>query len=113
MIDLALDNKIILTSKLDAAIQELDLLFNTECTELIGDTDFGVSLHNFLWTLTPATRSLKEYIGERLSKLFYLKYFNYDYDVEFLTGEYSSIYKLSIYIYVDNEKVVKKEYEFN
>lgn len=112
MIDLALDNRILITSKLDAAIQELDLLFNTECTELIGDTDFGVSMHQFLWTLTPTTNSLKSYISDKLSKMFYLKYFNYDFDVEFLQGEYSSIYKISIVIYIDNDKVVKKEYEF-
>lgn len=112
MIDLALDNRVILTSKLDAAVQELDLLFNTECTELIGNTDFGVSLHQFLWTLTPTTNALKDYIEEKLRSLLYLKFFNYKFDVEYLEGEYSSIYRLSIIIYVDNDKVVKKEYEF-
>ena len=100
MLDLALDNKIFIENTLDAAIQELDLLFNTECTELIGNTQYGVSLDQFLWTLTPTTESLKQYISEKLSTLFYLKYFNYNFDVEFLEGEYRSIYRLKIDLYI-------------
>ena len=112
MLDLALDNKIFVENTLDAAIQELDLLFNTECTELIGNTQYGVSLDQFLWTLTPTTESLKQYISEKLSTLFYLKYFNYNFDVEFLEGEYRSIYRLKIDIYIDQDHKVQKEYEF-
>lgn len=112
MLDLAIDNRIFIDSPLDAAIQELDLLFNTECTELIGNTRFGVSLDQFLWTLTPTTESLRKYISEKLSELYYLKYFNYNFDVEFLEGEYRSIYRLKIDLYVDQDHKVQKEYEF-
>lgn len=112
MLDLAIDNRIFIDNNLDAAIQELDLLFNTECTELIGNVNFGVSLDQFLWTLTPTTQSLKKYISEKLSTLYYLKFFNYNFDVEFLEGEYRSIYRLKIDIYIDQEHKVKKEYEF-
>ena len=112
MLDLAIDNRIFIDNPLDAAIQELDLLFNTECTELIGNTQYGVSLDQFLWTLTPTTESLRKYISEKLSSLFYLKYFNYNFDVEFLEGEYRSIYRLKIDLYVDQDHKVQKEYEF-
>lgn len=112
MIDLAIDNRVFLNNKLDAAIQELDLLFNTECTELIGDTQFGVSLDQFLWTLTPTTESLRQYISEKLAKLFYIKFFNYNFDVEFLEGEFRSIYRIKVDLYIDQEHKVQKEYEF-
>lgn len=112
MLDLAIDNRIFIENKLDAAIQELDLLFNTENTELIGNVDFGVSLDQFLWTLTPTTESFRQYISEKLSKLFYLKFFNYNFDIEFLEGEFRSIYRLKIDIYLDNNEKLQKEYEF-
>ncbi len=112
MLDLAIDNRIFIENKLDAAIQELDLLFNTENTELIGNVDFGVSLDQFLWTLTPTTESFRQYISEKLSKLFYLKFFNYNFDIEFLEGEFRSIYRLKIDIYLDNNEKLQKGYEF-
>ena len=112
MIDLAIDNRVIINDKLDAALQELDLLFNTENTELIGMTNFGVSLDQFLWTLTPTTESFREYINDKLSTLFYLKYFNYNIDVQFLEGEFRSIYHLKIIIYLEDNKTIQKEYEF-
>jgi len=112
MLDLAIDDRIFINSLLDAAIQEVDLLFSTECTELIGCTEFGVSLDQFLWTLTPTTETLKQYIGEKLSSLFYLKNFNYNFDVEFLEGEYRSIYRIKLDIYIDQNHKTTKEYEF-
>jgi hypothetical protein len=112
MIDLAIDDRVIINDKLDAALQELDLLFNTENTELIGMTNFGVSLDQFLWTLTPTTESFREYINDKLSTLFYLKYFNYNIDVQFLEGEFRSIYHLKIIIYLEDNKTIQKEYEF-
>ena len=41
MIDLAIDSRIYLQDLLDLSLQELDILFNTTNTELIGYTDFG------------------------------------------------------------------------
>ena len=48
MIDLALDGRVMIHSELDEAIQELDLLFNTENTELLGydiKEDYGYDLY--------------------------------------------------------------------
>ena len=112
MIDLAIDNRVIIQDELDEAIQELDLLLNTENTELIGDTNFGVSLDQFLWTLTPTTKAFEQYIKEKLSTLYYLNKFEYSVNVDFLEGEYRSIYHLKIYIFLDENRKIKKEYEF-
>lgn len=112
MLDLSLDNKIINTSYLDEAIQELDLMFNTECTELLGDTYYGMSIDQFLWSLTPMTEAFKDYINKKLSGLFYLKYFNYNFDLQYLEDEYQSLYHLTIDIYIDNDRKIQKEYDF-
>ena len=41
MLDLALDDRIFLNDPIDCAVQELDLILNTNCTELIGYTEYG------------------------------------------------------------------------
>jgi len=112
MIDLALDNRVYINNTLDEALQELDILFGTECTELIGDTEFGVALDQFLWTLTPMTDSLKEYISSKLSKCQYLQKFQYSIDVKYYEGDYRSMYHLTIDIYLNDQQKIKKEYDF-
>jgi hypothetical protein len=112
MIDLALDNRVYINNDVEEALQELDLLFDTECTELLGDKDFGVSLDQFLWTLTPTTEALRDYIGEKLHQLKYLNNFRYDFDVKYYDAEYKSIYHIIIELYVDDYQKIKKEYTF-
>ena len=51
MIDLAIDSRIFLTEEIDLAVQELDVLFNTENTQLLGMPDFGSNFEQFLWQL--------------------------------------------------------------
>ena len=113
MIDLALDNSVYVNNYVDEALQELDLLFNTECTELIGDTSFGVSLDQFLWTLTPMTDSLRDYIGSKLNELTYLNNFRYEFDVKYYEGDFKSIYHITIDLYVNDHEKIKKEYTFS
>ena len=52
MLDLALDDRIFLNDPIDCAVQELDLILNTNCTELIGYTDYGTNFEQFLWQMT-------------------------------------------------------------
>lgn len=56
-LDLALDDSIVLTDPLDAAIQELDLLLSTDTTEMLGNPSFGVNMEQFLWQLTQIGRA--------------------------------------------------------
>ena len=81
MIDLSLDHRVFLNSVFDAAIQELDLLFNTETTELINDPMFGTNFEQFLWQLTPTTQELKKYIIEKIDGTLFLSKFNYTVDI--------------------------------
>lgn len=112
MIDLALDNRVYISDNLDEALQELDILFNTECTELIGDKDFGMNINQFLWTLTPTTDSMREYISTKLKQCTYLQTFKYDFDIKYYNGDFKSMYHLIINIYLENNQKIKKEYDF-
>ena len=71
MIDLALTGDIIIDNELDEALQELDILFNTENTELIGYPEFGTNFEQFLWEVTPAVEDVKRYIYEVLAQTYY------------------------------------------
>lgn len=111
MIDLAIDSRIFITNNLDAALQELDILFNTEYTELIGDTTFGTNFEQFLWNLNPSTDSMKQYIEDKICEGYYLTMFNHDIDIDIVQGEYRYIYRVRINLYKDGQSGTR-EYEF-
>ncbi len=99
MIDLALDNRILLNNDFDLAIQEIDMLFNTTNTELLGDTNYGLSLESFLWTLTPTTTELDKYINEKIQQYcVFANKFNVSVQSPYYQGSYRSIYVIYISI---------------
>lgn len=102
-LDLSLDNRIVLTDPLDCAIQELDMLFNTVNTELIGKPEYGCNFEQFLWHLTPTTEALKSYITEKISQTFFLS--KYDVSIEVTTepGLERDIYIVTIHVHVDSD----------
>ena len=67
-IDVGLFDKVVVNSYLDLALQELDILFNTRPTELLGHPTFGINFEQFLWTLTPSSDTLERYIKEKITK---------------------------------------------
>ena len=77
MIDLALDNKVILGSTMDAAVQELDILFNTAPTELLGDTSYGTNWYQFLWILNPSLEARMNYVVDKLTDTFFVSKMEY------------------------------------
>lgn len=111
MIDLAIDGRCFLYNEFDEAIQELDLLFNTENTELIGYPSFGSNFEQFLWMMTPATNELQKYIYELISQTTYLQRYVTDVNITTVKGEYRLIYKVQIYLKKDKDSTVLKEYE--
>lgn len=112
MIDLALDSSIFINTNLDAALQELDMLFNTEQTELIGAPDYGTNFEQFLWTLNPSKDDIKKYIQDKISEdTYFLSQMDYEINVEILQGQYREIYYISIVVY-DGDKSDVRTYEF-
>ena len=77
--DLSLTNDVFLDDAVDLALQELDILFNTEPTEVLGDSNYGVFLEQFLWDLNPRSSELKEYITKKIEEnTYYVKQFDYE-----------------------------------
>lgn len=102
MIDLALDDSIFVNSKVNAALQELDILFNTENTELIGYPAFGSNFEQFLWQMNPSPNALRSYMEELIEKnTFFCNEFDIVIDVKILEGEYRNIYNVIIILRTD------------
>lgn len=113
MLDLALDNRIFLNSELDCAVQEMDLILNTTNTELLGDVSYGSELESFLWTLTPMTSELEKYLRDKLVKnTYYLNKLNVDINVQFLQGEYRSVYLVKITLTDTSGNSTERTYRF-
>ena len=112
MLDLALDNRIFLYEKIDCAIQELDILFDTENTELINNPQFGTNFEQFLWQLNPSPNELKKYINEKIQFFtYFLANMEYEIDVNIINGELRNIYVVKINIKY-NDETKTKIYQF-
>ncbi len=99
MIDLAIDTRVFIDTALDAAIQELDILFNTENTELIGYPEYGTNWLQFLWQLDPSPQDLQHYIYEKLSDTYFVEQMNPDINVHVLEDDSGDlIYIVEVYL---------------
>ena len=112
MIDLSLDNRIFIRNELDEAIQELDILFNTENTELLGYPEFGTIFEQFSWQLNPNEDQVTAYINQKIQNTIYLSKFPHNIRVNILKGSYRLIYHIVIEIYDNNGNKAKREYQF-
>lgn len=113
MIELALDNRIFIESELDCALQEIDLLLNTENTQLIGYPNYGTEFESFLWTLTPTTVEIENYIKEKISKeTYYASKMDIYVKAQFLEGEFRSIYYVRILLIDSNGNSGTREYQY-
>lgn len=109
LLDISLSDNIVETNIFSAALQELDIIFTTLNTELIGYPDFGCDFEQFLWTLTPCVGSLQKYINDKLSNSLFISQLHYNVNVEhsFNEEEYQSVYNVYIYLYDDTQTIQK------
>ena len=96
MIDLAIDSRVFITSKLDEAVQELDMIFNTTNGELIGSSSFGTNFEKFLWQLNDASNMLQTYIYDKIKDSFFLRDMLTEVNVTTMEGEMRRIYVVKI-----------------
>ena len=111
-LDLALDNRILLNTPLDCAIQELDMIFNTTNTELIGRADFGSAFEQFLWEIVPSIEELKKYIYEKIDRTYFVPQFNPIINVRTEPGELREIYYVEIILNTnsEDEEIINKSH---
>ena len=112
MIDISLDRNIFVYDELNAAIQELDLMFNTENTELIGNPQFGTNFEQFLWQLNPSPNELKRYINEKISGTMFLSRYTTNIEVNIVNGNYRNIYVVDISVTAPDGTTQERKYQF-
>lgn len=113
MLDLAIDSRVFIDNELDAALQELDLIFNTENTELIGYPNYGTNFEYYLWQLSPSPNALKDYINSKINESsFFLNNMKKDIYVEVLNGKFRYIYYVKITLIDSFGNSGTREYQF-
>ena len=111
MIDLALTDDIFTESNIDEAIQELDILFNTIPTELIGDATYGSNFLQFLWSLTPMEDTMTKYIYDRINGYTaYASSLKKHVNVVKYDDVNETVYVVEISLYDDKDNEYYKEY---
>lgn len=110
ILEFSLSDNIVETDIFSAALQELDIIFSTVNSELIGYPSFGCNFEEYLWMLTPSTVSLKEYIETKISDSYFISQLNYNINVMYKKSDvsYESVYHIVITLY-DNYQSVQKE----
>ena len=111
MIDLALDTRIFINSELDEAIQELDMIFSTENTELIGYPEYGTNWHQFLWQMDPSPNDLKKYVYEKISDSYFLSQLNVDLQVFTYDDNFGDMMYVVIVTVSDGQEEKTKTYQ--
>lgn len=70
MIDLSLDTENnIKTSDIDIVIQQIDLLFDTYPTEVLGEENFGTRYDKFLYNLSVSSEAIRSSVLQDLQSL--------------------------------------------
>lgn len=107
--DLAIDNRMFLESRVDAGVQELDMLFNTVNTELLGYPQYGTDFEQYLWDMTPSPDSLKSYIQNRINtQTMIMRELEYSVDVSVISGTARQIYLVQVVIQNDDNYIVRR-----
>lgn len=106
--------ELILDNVLDAAIQELDILFGTEETQLLGDSSYGVNFEQFLWKLHPSIPEVNYYIRNKINDhTMFCKQLDIEIETEVAIGTLRDIYVVHISLKnKDGEKEILKNWIF-
>lgn len=112
--DLAIDGRVYINNILDEAVQELDLLFNTDYTQLIGYPTYGCNFQQFLWTTKPDPDGIRQYISNKIQEeTYYLSQLDYTINVDAIIDpeNYQSSYIVQIIVQTDDKKQAIRTYK--
>ena len=62
-------DNIVISNNLACVLQQIDLLFDTDTDDVLGDLDFGTNYDKYLYTLDISNASLEAKITEDLHKI--------------------------------------------
>lgn len=112
MIDFGLHNDIaVINDTFQEAIQEIDILFSTHNTELLGDVNYGTNFEQFLWEMVPSESQLEAYIENKINSCtLFAALYKHTIQVESLQDTSENIYVVHFSIYDTNGKEINKNY---
>lgn len=110
MVDFNLNgNKPIINDDVDLILQQIDILFDTTPTEVLGAPDYGTTYDNYLYQLKISNKALEEVVKSDLFKLD-LRGFIPSVEVLLLQGTEQDIAIIDITL-TRNREVYKKTYK--
>lgn len=71
----------VITDKFDFFIQEIEVLFDTVCGEVLGDEHFGADFDHFTWDLSISNGEITEYVRTILMQNT-LSYVDFDVNID-------------------------------
>lgn len=101
-----ISDNIILNNKLQLVLQQIDLLFDTEVNDVLGDTSFGSNYDRYLYTVGISNYALESKILSDIKKLD-LMGLNVDVSVSLVEGSIRDIAFIDIKISGDFEDYTK------
>ena len=114
MLDLALGSQVCLDNVWDCALQELDIIFNTNYTELIGQPKFGSEFMQFLHNLQTTPREIEDYVNMIIKQCYYVTQLHHEVTIgiEYDAANYDRIIYVRITL-SDNEKELSVDYDLS
>lgn len=105
------DSKYIIEQDADYVLQQIDILFDTTPTEVLGSELFGTRYEDFLYNLGISNEGVKSQIESDLSTLD-LRGFTYKVDVQLFVGTEHDIALVQIYL-SKNGQTYTRNYKIN
>lgn len=113
-IDIGLySDNLLLTRDFDIFVQEIDILFSTTPTEILGLPFCGVDWDSYVWDLTLSPNRISSDIKALISVYTTMSQkFKYDVNCEILFGSNSDIILLTLDLWDEEDTLYKKTYKF-
>lgn len=113
-IDIGLYNENpILLNPFDIFVQEIDILFDTQPTEILGYPLCGIDWNNYVWDLNKSTQMISREVESIIyTYATYASKFRFTVGCEVLYGSKSDIILLTLDLWDSNDKQYKKTYKF-
>lgn len=108
MIDFcASTDEVQLTEEADLILQQIDMLFSTTPTDVIGCPGYGSAYEKFIYDLSYPTSEIKRYAEQQLAST--VEFFNntFSVNVSILHGECNDIILLEVNVFVQGQQYQK------
>lgn len=104
------DDMYVVSNPLEDIIQQIDMLFDTEESEILNDIDYGTGYDIFIHELKYNTTQIRDIIYNDLSENVDFGEYSFDVEVNIIEGTIEDIILVNIKIYNESE-ITEKTYQ--